>query len=230
VILGAELRQISEWGEARGPILRAEARGELVHVREVEAAEVATDEYGARIIEQTGPRRGEPALVYSRATRVEVLYGIKHAYRAGYLNQRGTSAEMLRQVGLDYGTAYVTAEESIQGANLESTGGGGDGRPKAPQAKRQEASNTLSIMRRTLTDAQRKMLDEVCARDTKLRDAGRIHRHDFPVARRLLVTALIAADAALSEAREKDLAGKAWAKRSAADLAAVTAALRRVRA
>jgi hypothetical protein len=225
VMLGAELRQIQEWGEARGPILRAEARGEIIHVREAETAEVATDEYGARIIEQTGPHRGEPALVYSRGTRAKKLVGIEHAYAAGYLRgHKGMpGAEALRQAGLDYGKAFVIVEEGIARADLEATGGGSDGRPKAPQARLIEAGNELAIMRKALTKRQRDVLDLVCGKEFRVREAAAKIGSEFPATNRALAHGLAIARDTLHRAHEEGRVGNA-----SAGLAAVTAALRRV--
>lgn len=224
VILGAELRQVQTWGEAREPILRAEARGELVHVREAETAEVATDEYGVRLIEQSGPRRGEPALVYSRATRAQVLYGIEHAYRAKYLRRPGApSAETLLRTGKEYAAAYVIVKGQTTNAGQE--GGGGGFGPKSPQPRVIEAGNELSIMQKPLGPLRCAILDKVCGEDMRLREAAHKLGLGFLRANRLLIEGLTAAASAMHVAREEGRVGNA-----SAGIAAVTAALRRVRA
>jgi hypothetical protein len=225
VLMGAELRQIQEWGEARGPILRAEARGETVHVRQAETAEVATDEYGARIIEQAGPHRGLPALVYSRGARAKKLVGIEHAYQAGYLRGlRGAPpAEALRQIGNDYGAAYQIAEG--QTTNAGSEGGGGGFGPKSPQPRVVEAGEALAIMRKALSPRQRKVVDLVCGQDARVREAAAEIGSELPATKRLLITGLSAAREAMRAAREEGRLGQA-----AARVVAATLVLRRVRA
>jgi hypothetical protein len=198
-----DAHQIESWGAAREPILWAERRGEMVHVRESETAEVARDRFGARIVHADGEMAGLPALVYSRGARAKKLTGIEHAFAAGYLGDLETEmprAERLREMGIDYRDVYEIAEGRT---GRSGEGGGGGGGPKAPQPRLVEAGEDLADMRRGLTTRQRNVLDLVCGQDFRGREAAAKLGASWPATRSALCSGLIAARAALVAGRKR---------------------------
>lgn len=188
-----EARQLN-WGEAREAILRADQRGDMVHVKESVTAEFARDRFGARIIED-----GLPALVYSTATRAKRLSGIDHASAAGYLGG-WRQAERLHSIGVDYRDAYIVIEGEASG---RGEGGSGFG-PKAPQPRILELGQRLADMRRGLNIRQRDVLDLVCGKDLRLREATALLRLGDPrTTQNALVSGLRAAAQSLEDERSK---------------------------
>jgi hypothetical protein len=172
------------YGDAKDPILRARARGEEITAGVVELAEVARDEYGARIIHRDGPSRGLPVLKYDKQTRARKLTGIEHAFHAGYLEggHGSNSQDALREVGLIYAESY---EVAVGGTSSSGEGGTGYG-AKGPQLRVIEAGDRLKIMRAGLTKRQRDVLDLVCGQDMRVREAATALKAGFPATERAL--------------------------------------------
>lgn len=188
-----ELEQDRLYGEAKEPILMAKARGEVIVAGDVEIAEVARDEHGARIIHRKGPHKGMPALVYTRATRAVKLEGIAHAVSMGYLKPgRGEiAAKGLYDTGRTYEEMFAAAEP-LKAVNPEAVGGGGSV-PGAPQIKANEAAEWLRIARRGLTPRQRAALDHVCGEGRTVGQAAAKMRAGVPATARSLRGGLMAA-------------------------------------
>lgn len=184
-----EMEEDRIMGEAREPALRARARGEDVIVQEFETAEIARDEYGARLVHRRGTKRGLPVLVYDKARRAQILTGIEHAFAQGYLDdgQSPGQAEALLEIGQIYAQAFQ-ALDPLGAANTEGGGGGGFG-PKAPQVRHVEAGETLKIMRARLLPRQVAVLDAVCGEDKRLGEISRT-RNTLPSLKRRLRLAL----------------------------------------
>ena len=181
-----EARRDVLMGEGRDALLRAKLRGERVMVDEVETADFARDEHGARIINRRGPARGLPALVYGRSARVKVLTGIDHAFAAGHLNhpRTGEPSERLLQIGQAYAENYAKSDP-LKAVDASQVGGGGFG-PRGPQVAAVEASAWLSIARDGLTPRQRAALDLICGEGHTLGGAARRIGAGVPSMRRAL--------------------------------------------
>ena len=180
-----EMEQDRLYGEAKEPILMAKARGEVVIAGDVEIAEVARDEFGARIIQRRGPNKGLPALVYTRATRAKKLDGIQHAYHRGYLSIHGPAAALrLRSVGLEYQGA-VAAANPLKAVDPGATAGGGC-QPGRPGVKANEAAEWLRIARKDLSPRQRAVLDKVCGEGFTVGDVATDMRAGVPATIRAL--------------------------------------------
>lgn len=183
-LLAKEADQDRLYGDAKDPILRAKARGEEVTAHDVELAEVARDEYGARIIHRDGPNQGLPVLKYSKQTRARKLTGIEHAAAEGYLEggHGSNSADALKEIGRVYAEAY---EVAVGGTSSSGEGAGGHG-AKGPQLRIIEAGDRLGIMRAGLTRRQRDVLDLVCGQDMRAREAATHLKAGFPATERAL--------------------------------------------
>ncbi|MDP3869169.1 hypothetical protein [Phenylobacterium sp.] len=180
-----ELEQDRLYGEAKEPILMAKARGAEIIAGDVEIAEVARDEHGARIIHRRGPQKGLPALVYTRATRAEKLDGIKHAYYRGHLSTHGKAVALrLRAVGLAYQGA-VAAANPLKAVDPGATAGGGC-QPGRPGVKANEAAEWLRIARKELSPRQRAVLDKVCGEGFTVGAAAGEMRAGVPATARAL--------------------------------------------
>lgn len=203
-----ELEQDRLYGEAKEPILMAKARGEVVVAGDVEIAEVARDEHGARIIHRKGPHKGMPALVYTRATRAVKLEGIAHAVSMGYLKPgRGEiAAKGLLDTGRTYEEMFAAAEP-LKAVNPEAVGGGGSV-PGAPQIKANEAAEWLRIARRGLTPRQRATLDHVCGEGRTVGQAAAKMGAGVPATARSLRGGLMAAQENHKDAQAKGEAGR----------------------
>jgi hypothetical protein len=155
-------------------------------VDEVETADFARDEHGARIINRRGPARGLPALVYGRSARVKVLTGIDHAFAAGHLNhpRTGEPSDRLLQIGQAYAENYAKSDP-LKAVDASQVGGGGFG-PRGPQVAAVEASAWLSIARDGLTPRQRAALDLICGEGHTLGGAARRIGAGVPSMRRAL--------------------------------------------
>lgn len=211
-----ELEQDRLYGDAKEPIIRAKLRGEEIQAADVEIAEIARDEHGARIIQRRGPYKGLPALIYTRSTRAKKFAGIEHAYFSGHLQGVGglPSPEALRAVGLQWGQAFVIV---CGQAGRTGEGGGGYG-PKAPQPRMVEAGEARAIMAGTLqrpgltltrlTQRQVDLLDDVCGREIVLRDVAAT-RGLVPALKRRLRLSLATAMGNMVLARERGEVGKA---------------------
>lgn len=167
-------------GEGRDALIRAKLRGERVMVDEVETADFARDEHGARIINRRGPARGLPALVYGRSARVKVLTGIDHAFAAGHLNRprTGEPSDRLLQIGQAYAENYAKSDP-LKAVDASQVGGGGFG-PRGPQVAAVEASAWLSIAREGLTPRQRAALDLICGEGHTLGGAAKAMERPDP--------------------------------------------------
>lgn len=167
-------------GEGRDTLIRAKLRGERVMVDEVETADFARDEHGARIINRRGPARGLPALVYGRSARVRVLTGIDHAFSAGHLNHHrtGEPSERLLQIGQAYAENYAKSDP-LKAVDASQVGGGGFG-PRGPQVAAVEASAWLSIAREGLKPRQRAALDLICGEGHTLGGAAKAMERPDP--------------------------------------------------
>lgn len=202
-------------GDAREPVILAKLRGEEIEAREVEIAEVVTDEYGARVTHRRGPSLGLPVLKITRQTRAQKLSGIAHAYANGNLDgERGGArqADMLLETGRAYGEAY----EIDAGLTSNSGGGGGGFGPKGPQIRQVEAGETLGIMRRSLSQRQRTVLDLVCGQGLRAREAADLMKAGFPATARALRGGLRAAGEDMAGARAFKEVGQAGARVKAA--------------
>lgn len=224
-----ELEAYTLMGEAREPILRAIQRGETVAAKEAETADFALDDYGARIINRTGPERGLPALVYSRGLRAKNLKGIDHAIASKYFAKarkawRGVPPdEVLKRTAERYGAAYIV----IAGQAKHAGEGGGGFKPKAPVPRQIEAGELLADMREGLTPRQRQALDLICGEDMRVREAAAVAGAGVPATLRALVEGLRAAEESRAaavkarQARGEEPVGPR--------VAAVNAVLRRLR-
>lgn len=209
-----ELEQDRLYGEAKGPILMAKARGETILAADIEIATVARDELGARIIHRRGPNKGMPALVYTKATRAKKFTGIEHAYLSGHLSGViRAPAEALRDTGVEWGQAYII----VTGSTGRGEGSGGFG-PKGPQPRMVEAGEARAIMAGTLkrdnltltrmTQREVDLLDDICGRDFVLRDLCPT-RGTIPAAQRRLRHALRTALENMRAAKDRGEVGKA---------------------
>lgn len=180
-----EVRRDALMGEARDPLIRAKHRGELVAVQEVETAEIARDEHGARIINRRGSGRGLPALVYSRHNRARLLGGIQHAHAQGYLDnpRSGRGGDALLQVGEQYEQAVADANP-LKAVDPEASGGGSG--PRGPQMKAIQASEWLKIARRGLSARELRVLDLICGEGHHAARAARLAGFGFQATLRAL--------------------------------------------
>ena len=205
-----EARRDVLMGEGRDALLRAKLRGERVMVDEVETADFARDEHGARIINRRGPARGLPALVYGRSARVRVLTGIRHAFARGHLDNPRTKAggDGLCQIGEAY-EAMVAAADPLKAVDPSQVGGGGFG-PRGPQMAACEAARWLVIARGggkngvPLTPMQRHMVDAVCGEGCNVWQAAERAKPKMgvPAAARALRGGLAQVAANIAAARE----------------------------
>lgn len=203
----AELEQDRLYGEAKEPILMAKARGAEIIAGDVEIAEVARDEHGARIIQRRGPNKGMPALIYTRATRAKKLDGIEHAFYRGHLSTHGqVAAERLLSVGLAYQGA-VAAANPLKAVDPGATGGGGC-EPGSPLVKANEAAEWLRIARKELSPRQRAVLDKVCGEGFTVGAAAGEMRAGVPATARALRGGLAQAAESHRTARAKGEAGR----------------------
>ncbi len=192
------------FGEAKDTILHAEARGGLVHTKCAQTAEFARDEHGARVlVKKRGKLPGqiyyEPQMVYSTGLRAKHLTGPEHALEAGLLAGGPRHALVLSEIANEYRGAYLIAEGEVSGGG---EGGGGFG-PKAPQPRQVEAGQDLADMRRRLSTIQRQVLDAVCGKDMRVREATTaLGLGDYRTTARLLRHALAAARDSLHAARD----------------------------
>lgn len=219
-----ELEQYRLYGAARDQILLAKLRGDDIDARDVETAEIAVDEYGARIIERRGSRRGLPALVISNHTRVTKLEGIRHALAAGYL--RGVKGALPELRLVQIGEAYAAAYEIIEGEATHAGEGGGGFKPKAPLPRNIEAGETLADMREALSPRQRAVLDLVCGKNWRLRPAAASLGAGFSATKTALVSGLRAAEEGRIAARKRRASG--GERPISQHVAEVNAILRRV--
>ena len=206
-----EARRDVLMGEGRDALLRAKLRGERVMVDEVETADFARDEHGARIINRRGPARGLPALVYGRSARVRVLTGIRHAFARGHLDNPRTKAggDGLCQIGEAY-EAMVAAAIPLKAVDWSQVGGAGFG-PRGPQMAACEAARWLVIARGggkngvPLTPKQRHMVDAVCGEGCNVWQAAQKAKPkaiSVPAAARALRGGLAQVAANIAAARE----------------------------
>lgn len=193
-----EQEAYSLMGEAREPILRALQRGETVEAKMAEAADIARDEHGARIINRGGPMRGLPALVYNRGLRARKVTGIQHAYLEGVLGAEPL-AERRYQTGLHYGECF----EIVMGMISSSGEGGGGFGPKGPQPRVIEAGQDYADYCAGITERQKTALDLVCGKSMRVGQAAAAMRADARTVRRLLTTGLDNAGRSLAAERAR---------------------------
>jgi hypothetical protein len=213
-------------GEAKETILLARARGDDVIDGAATTAEFARDEYGARIMERRRDDRGElmyaPVLVYSTGLRAKRLTGIEHAHANGDLGDGWRTAERLHKIGVDYRTAY----ESAEGCSGGEGGGGGGSEPAAPQPRAIELSQKLKDFRKDLSPRQRAVLDMVCGQDMRVGEASRKMAAHPDTTKKALREGLDRA--AKSRAEEVERRKQLGAPPASENLSAVTAILRRM--
>lgn len=183
-----ELAQAQLYGVASDQIIMARMRGEEVIAVEVETAEIARDEHGARIVHKRGTKKGLPVLVYDRGLRAKKLAGLEHAFVSGYLDGgRGAShPERLKGTGEAYGEAYEIDEGQRSGGGAMEGGGGGGFGPKGPQFRIVDAGFMLDEMRKGMGRRERRVLDLVCGQHMRAREAATIMGAGFPATVRAL--------------------------------------------
>lgn len=215
-------------GEAKDPILLAKSRGEEIEAREATTAEIARDQYGARILVRKEDDRGrvwhEPALVYGTGLRARRLTGIEHAHANGDLGASWRTSERLHKIGVDYREAY----ESGEGCSGGEGGGGGGSEPPAPQPRAAELSQALADFRKDLSPRQRSVLDGVCGEDRRVGEVARMMAAHLDTTKKALREGLERAAQSRAEAIERRK--QMGAEPIGARVAAVNAVLARVRA
>lgn len=214
-----ELAQAQLYGVASDQIIMARMRGEEVIAVEVETAEIARDEHGARIVHKRGTKKGLPVLVYDRGLRAKKLAGLEHAFVSGYLGGgRGAShPERLKSTGEAYGEAYEIDEGQRSGRGGMEGGGGGFG-PKGPQLRAVEAGEMLSVMRQNMSRRERRVLDLICGQHMRAREAAGVMGAGFPATVRALRGGLKRAGEnwRAAQVRRKELGGKTAAEQAQA--------------
>lgn len=209
-IQSVELAAYALMGEAREAILRGIQRGETIQAKVAETADIARDERGARVIEQGGPRRGLPALVYSRGLRARNLTGLDHAIASGYFAKarerlRGVPPDdFLRRVAETYSDCYVI----VEGQATHAGEGGSGFKPKDAVPQVVEAGQTLADMRKGLNRRQRAVLDLVCGQSFRLREAAQQLHAGFPATLTALIVGLkVAEESRLAERARREQNG-----------------------
>ncbi len=203
-----ELNADRLYGEARDPIILAKLRGEEIDARDMETAEFARDEHGARIIHKRGPNKGLPVLKYATGTRVRKLTGLEHSLAKGHLESARPkpTPEALYEIGLRYGEAY---EISVGQTTNRAEGGGGGFGPKGPQLRVVEAGEMLSIMREGMDQRHQSILNLVCGHQMRIGEAARSLGYGVQASKNALRAGLKTAMGNLGRARAEGRLGAA---------------------
>ena len=197
------------YGEARDPIILAKLRGEEIDAQDVEMAEFARDEHGARIIHKSGPNKGLAVLKYTSGTRARKLTGLEHSLARGHLQSARPrpTQEALYEIGLRYGEAY---EISVgQTTNRPEEGGGGGYGPKGPQLRVVEAGETLAIMREGMDQRHQSILNLVCGHQMRIGEAARSLGYGVQASKIALRAGLATSMGNVARAREEGRLGAA---------------------